>query len=174
MRRQLLDVTARICSESGTGHLTLDAVAREAGVSKGGLLHHFPSKQALLEGLCDDMLDSLDRRIDGLMANDPDPSGRFSRAYLEAASAHEEGEDAERAGVLFLALFGEAGLRARWREWLESRLLRHEESDSGLSAWIVRLAADGLWLDELVDGPRPLRERRDQLMAELVAMTRRN
>jgi len=35
----------------GARHLTLDAVAREAGVSKGGLLYHFPSKEALLSAM---------------------------------------------------------------------------------------------------------------------------
>ncbi|HRN83289.1 MAG TPA: helix-turn-helix domain-containing protein, partial [Hyphomicrobium sp.] len=44
VRHQLLDVAARLCLKNGLHGLTLDAVAKEAGVSKGGLLHHFPSK----------------------------------------------------------------------------------------------------------------------------------
>jgi AcrR family transcriptional regulator len=31
--------------------MTLEAVAREADVSKGGLLYHFPSKEALISGM---------------------------------------------------------------------------------------------------------------------------
>ena len=41
--------------------VTLDAVSQAAGVSKGGLLHHFPNKMALLDGLFDDLIGKLRR-----------------------------------------------------------------------------------------------------------------
>jgi AcrR family transcriptional regulator len=50
-RERLLDAAERVVVESGATHLTLDAVAKSAGVSKGGLLYHFPNKEALLEGM---------------------------------------------------------------------------------------------------------------------------
>jgi AcrR family transcriptional regulator len=50
-RERLLDAAERVVAESGATHLTLDAVAKSAGVSKGGLLYHFPSKEALLESM---------------------------------------------------------------------------------------------------------------------------
>jgi len=40
-----------ITSCEGARHLTIDAVTIKAGLSKGGVLYHFPSKAALLEGL---------------------------------------------------------------------------------------------------------------------------
>lgn len=44
----LLDAAEAVVVECGAAHLTLDAVAAKAGVSKGGLIYHFPSKDALL------------------------------------------------------------------------------------------------------------------------------
>ena len=83
VRQLLLGVAAGLCIERGASGLTLDAVAAAAGVSKGGLLHHFPSKAALLEGLLDDLIDRLDAAIHQAMLDDPDPTGRFTRAYLK-------------------------------------------------------------------------------------------
>ncbi|MFF4615626.1 TetR/AcrR family transcriptional regulator [Nonomuraea jabiensis] len=37
----------------GAEALTLEAVARRAGVSKGGLFYHFPTKQALVAAMVD-------------------------------------------------------------------------------------------------------------------------
>ena len=48
LHRQLLESAAMIAGRDGIAALSLNAVAREAGVSKGGLLHHFPNKQALI------------------------------------------------------------------------------------------------------------------------------
>lgn len=171
VRRQLLDVAAQVSSEKGLDHLTLDTVAREAGVSKGGLLHHFPSKQALLHGLCDEMLERLDAQIAEIMEKDPEPVGRFSRAYLEAISNYEAGEDAKRAGVLYVAIFADAGLRERWRDWLENKLQKNAKTDSASSAWIVRLAADGLWLSDLIGGPESLRHHRQELVTKLLEIS---
>ena len=41
----------KVAARQGSGNVSLDAVAAEAGVSKGGLLYHFPSKIALMRGI---------------------------------------------------------------------------------------------------------------------------
>jgi AcrR family transcriptional regulator len=51
LRNTLLDAAEAVVVEQGIASLTLDAVAREAGMSKGGLLHYFPSKDRLVEAL---------------------------------------------------------------------------------------------------------------------------
>ncbi|AZZ54673.1 TetR family transcriptional regulator [Rathayibacter iranicus] len=57
-RDRVLDGFEQLLIEQGERAATLDAVARKAGVSKGGLLYHFPSKDALVDGL----LQRLDER----------------------------------------------------------------------------------------------------------------
>ncbi|MCU1478795.1 MAG: hypothetical protein JWQ64_3488 [Subtercola sp.] len=50
-RDRVLDAFENILITHGERSATLDAVAAEAGVSKGGLLYHFGSKDALVDGL---------------------------------------------------------------------------------------------------------------------------
>ena len=50
-RDRVLDAYETLLIEAGPGAATLDAVAAAAGVSKGGLLYHFASKDALAAGL---------------------------------------------------------------------------------------------------------------------------
>jgi AcrR family transcriptional regulator len=50
-RTRVLDAAEAIVLERGVPALTLDAAAKLAGVSKGGLLYHFGTKEALLRGL---------------------------------------------------------------------------------------------------------------------------
>lgn len=58
-RRRLLDAAETLARRLGPANVSLDAVAAEAGVSKGGLFYHFPSKVRLLEALVADHLDRL-------------------------------------------------------------------------------------------------------------------
>jgi AcrR family transcriptional regulator len=50
-RDKVLDAFQRLLIEHGERETTLDAVAKAAGVSKGGLIYHFGSREALIEGL---------------------------------------------------------------------------------------------------------------------------
>jgi AcrR family transcriptional regulator len=50
-RDRILDAFETLLSESGERAATLEAVAASAGVSKGGLLYHFGSKEALVDGV---------------------------------------------------------------------------------------------------------------------------
>jgi AcrR family transcriptional regulator len=63
MRERILEAADRIARESGAANVALDAVAASAGVSKGGLLYHFPSKQALLTALVDRHLERFEAEM---------------------------------------------------------------------------------------------------------------
>lgn len=50
-RQAILGAAACLVGEIGAAHLTLEAVAARAGVSKGGLLYNFPNKTALFTAM---------------------------------------------------------------------------------------------------------------------------
>ena len=62
-RELILDTFEGILLTEGPSSATLDAVAEQAGVSKGGLIYHFPSKAALLAGFGQRVLDRIDEAI---------------------------------------------------------------------------------------------------------------
>src|SRR5690606_17845852 len=80
VRHALVEQAARSAATQGLASLTLKNVADAVGVTKGGLLHHFPSKQALIEAVFEDLLRKLDEEIDKLIEHDPVKQGGFSRA----------------------------------------------------------------------------------------------
>ncbi|MCV7145410.1 TetR/AcrR family transcriptional regulator [Mycobacterium riyadhense] len=52
-RQRILEVAQRLLSRNGWRNTTLAQIAREAGVSSAGLLHHFASKEQLLHAVLD-------------------------------------------------------------------------------------------------------------------------
>ena len=165
VRRHLLAATARLLLEKGPSSVTLDAVSQAAGVSKGGLLHHFPNKPALLDGLFDELTQRFDRALAARMASDPEAKGRFTRAYV--AVCFGEQEDGEEWKALTVALISEPHLRERLGAWVDGR----GEADSAPDAALVRYAVDGVWLADLLGAPVMTPAERDALMTRLVAMS---
>lgn len=83
-RRALLDSAGRALIVHGPG-VSLDAVAREADVSKGGLLHHFRTRDELLLAVAEDWIERFDATVQRhLDPNDGEP-GRWCRAHIRAA-----------------------------------------------------------------------------------------
>lgn len=171
VRQQLLAVTARLLIEEGPGSVTLDAVARAAGVSKGGLLHHFPSKPALLDGLFDDLTEKFDGAIAERMRDDPDSDGRFTRAYISVCFAPEGLADAEEWTALTVALISEPRLRERLGEWTAARAATHGAFDATLEAMLVRYVVDGVWLSDLLGAPAMTGKQRHALRERLFALS---
>ncbi|MFJ5486377.1 TetR/AcrR family transcriptional regulator [Hansschlegelia beijingensis] len=170
VRRALLDETANIAARDGLAAVTIDAVAKAAGVTKGGLFHHFPSKQALLAGVFSEMLMSFDERIDARMAKDPEPVGRFTRAYVEGVFDDLAMASSSPWAALAVALMSDADVRKMWSEWFSERIARHAAKES-LDQTIVRLAADGAWYACVLGHVTGLGSL-DEMKARLIARTR--
>lgn len=54
-RSQLLAIATRMFAERGYEDTSIEAVLREAGVSRGSLYHHFASKEALFEAVAEEV-----------------------------------------------------------------------------------------------------------------------
>lgn len=170
VRRALLDAAARLVLQHGLAGVSIQAVADAAGVTKGGLFHHFPSRDALLDGMLTDLLQRLDDEIDALMANDPQPHGAFTRAYVNSALAGNEFAFGGDMAALSMAMITDPRLRPFWATWLQERLVRHRDTDDTPLLEVVRFAADGAWFYGAA-GTEGASEQLAPLRERLVAMT---
>lgn len=171
-REQLIDAAQQVVLANGASSLTLEAVARTAGVSKGGLLYHFPNKEALITAMIDTLCASFETGLAACMADEPDTAGRFTRAYLRATTAPDNDTRAI-SSALFAAVANDLALVAPFRE----HMARWQEQimDDGLDpalATAIRLAADGLWFAELGKFASPGAELRQQIVDTLLALTK--
>jgi AcrR family transcriptional regulator len=172
-RQSLLQAARRVVAEQGVAALTLDAVAQAAGVSKGGLLYHFPSKDKLIEGMIEHLIGGFEAELSAELARDSNPGapGSWARAYARASCAPDAQSLSMSTDLLAaIAIRPELldPLRARYAEW--QRQLEHDGIDPAI-ATIVRLAADGLWVADMF-GAAPIGEPlRGQVLAALLKLT---
>ncbi|GAA4734552.1 TetR/AcrR family transcriptional regulator [Isoptericola chiayiensis] len=95
-RAKVLAAFTEILVTTGERAATLDAVADRAGVSKGGLLYHFGSKDALVDGLVEHLTELITADVatmraapEGpvayLLRTSSDVDAEFDRSYLAVA-----------------------------------------------------------------------------------------
>jgi len=148
-RDAVLDAFERLLIDGGERAATLEATARAAGVSKGGLLYHFASRDALIDAvlarfrqLVEADIEQLERSPDGAVA-----------AYVRTSVA--VGHPLDRAGVA-AARLAQAGsapavtvIRAVRQRWLEA--VRRHVADPTV-ALAITLIGDGLFYDSALHG----------------------
>lgn len=174
-KTRILTAAEQVVLERGVPALTLDAVAEAAGLSKGGLIYHFESKEALIRAMIARIGTCMQERMDRLTAGDARP-GALTRAYLGAAfppAGTPDDQDAMREAALIAALGYDPALlapyAAQYAGWVDRQ--KADGIDPVLAA-IVRLAADGLWLNEVFGIRAVAAEDRAAVLRRLAEMTR--
>ena len=151
-RDRLLDAFETLLVQHGPRAATLEAVAAEAGVSKGGLLYHFASKDDLVDGALQRLLELARADAEQMRTSAAGPV----QYYLETSVS--EGSELDRALVAAARLAQEntAPVRAALTQvreaWLEA--LREELADESL-ARTIQLIADGLYFNDVSGMPEP-------------------
>ena len=147
----ILEACSRILRREGLTNLTLKAVAKEAGLSKGGLLYHFPNKLSLIETLFKYHNDKFEARLQELATIEGDTPGAWLRAYARASV--EQISDPDNAS-LYASLFAAEDKYASAHQLMRQKytVWQAQVEDSGLDpdwATLVRFAVDGLWFAEM-------------------------
>ena len=82
-RRRMIECAEKIILEDGIETLSMDRVAARAGMSKGAVMYHFPTKRALLAALVESYAEHLDARLreaETLLSGAP--AEKFIPAYV--------------------------------------------------------------------------------------------
>lgn len=166
-REKVLDAFESLLIEDGERAATMEAIARTAGVSKGGVLYHYASKEALEAALLARLQTRVDEDLAQMSASDEGPV-----AYYVRTSAMD-GTALDRAivAVSRLAQAGRASasdalrtVRERWSQALRP----HVAGPAALD--LVMLVSDGVYYNNALqhDGlatPVPTGAQMDALIA---------
>ncbi|QVJ01892.1 TetR family transcriptional regulator [Nocardiopsis eucommiae] len=169
-RTLILDAAVRVTERQGITALTLDATAEEAGLTKGGLLYHFRTRDDLLLAIQRHLVRGLEERLVAELgvpwegATPVERGGAYVRVMMRGEVRH--------ADLAFMVESESNPELARiWDELMERWVPVPQSLDPrGLDLFLARLAADGLWMFKATPGnplseevARALRDRLDRL-----------
>ncbi len=148
-REKALSAYSEILEADGERAATIDAVAARAGISKGGVLYHFPSKEALGEALLERFHEVAAVGIEEMKSDPAGPAHHYVRTSWET----NELEDPIYRAVLRLA-------QTSWQPAIDAietthqawgDLIRAEVGDDAVADAIV-LIGEGLYYHSAMPG----------------------
>ena len=168
-RNAALEAAIAIIARDGPGRLTLDAIARESGLSKGGVMHQFRTKEAVLKALLERQMAHFEEFSTAYMAKVSATSANPNLA-TQLATVREAATSPNSAALALVAAMVEnPNLMAlpRGRETERMAAIREEAADPDL-AMLRWAGAMGLLLSSLF-GMSPLsNEEHQRLFARLL------
>lgn len=167
LRHLLINAAKDLMIKDGIANLSMQKVANDAGTSKGGLFHHFKSKEELITAVIELFIARLNTAILAQIG-DHHGYGIFTRAYVSVFFDDEDiGLKSSWAGLI-RAINSDAIMQSKWQDWLAQKLRQFADTDGDGKLVIVRYAVDGAWLDETLIQDET---RYQAIKAQLMAMT---
>lgn len=171
-RDGILRAAGRLLIRTGGANLTLEAVAREAGISKGGLLYHFPNKDALIESMLRRQVEQFEAHMERVVQEDDGPPhGKWVRAFVRATFEADPEENNVLVGLLAALATNPRlldPLRLAFGRW-EERM--RADGIHPTVATIIRLASDGLLFADFFGLNPPVGGDREAIMESLLRLT---
>lgn len=147
----ILDAVERVVLSFGAAGIWIDAVAKEAGVSKSRVLYDHRSKSTLLEALVDRHLNAEKVRIRKAVAECGDTP--HPELFGRIAVAEPTLSDADRAVAMAIsvAMINEKRLQSKVSAWSDEEEKLIGNTDRPMAATIAHLALLGFYWKELSD-----------------------
>ena len=144
-RGQVLDAAEEIVGKQGAAGLTIDAVAKAVGITKGGVQSCFGTKDALIDAMFERWGKTYDELFRELTADDATPATAV-RAHIEATHRSDDTSHA-KAASLMAALLQTPQHLASTRAWYRSRIANLDTwTDEGRRLRIAFLATEGAFM----------------------------
>jgi len=149
-KKLILEAAAEISAHNSWSFVTFQAIADKTGLSKGGIIHHFPSKEALLDELYDQSLLELSELIIREKKNDP----KINSAYAYLKIVCNDIQDSRYLNTMKVILNGTVNnshLCQKWKKWISEYLLPDFTDKTSAMAIITLLVADGMWFSDTLN-----------------------
>jgi AcrR family transcriptional regulator len=169
-RERLLAAAADLVAREGPSSLTLDRAAEAAQLSKGAVLYHFKSKDALVEALVLAVLRQFDTATDALVTKDASSKGSYTRAYARVSFNPRNNTPEAASGLLAAVTNNIDLLKPAAASHAEYQRRLEKDGISPTLATLVRLAADGLYFARALDLAPPSDAQSAKVLKLLLAL----
>ncbi|MGI2036106.1 TetR family transcriptional regulator [Rhizobium panacihumi] len=144
-RDAILDAAEEIVQSRGPAALTIDALAKAIGITKGGVQYSFGSKDAILDAMFERWGQAYNLAVDHFLEQDSSPVG-VVKAHIQATALSDESTMAKAAGLM-ASLTQSPEHLAGTRNWYRERIQHLDiDTESGRNARLAFLAAEGAFL----------------------------
>ncbi|WP_160673968.1 TetR/AcrR family transcriptional regulator [Clostridium sp. C8-1-8] len=146
IKEKILYSANKVIEEKGLNAFTLDEVAKEAGISKGGLLHYYSNKESLIRVLIEKYVELFERSIQG---DDDESNSNWLISYIQEQYNQSKIDTNTMYGLLAAVASNQNLLQPvldKRKQWVE----KINKTKDPVLALIISFACDGIAFSNLL------------------------
>jgi AcrR family transcriptional regulator len=172
VKEKILESANKLIAEKGLNSFTLEEVAKESGISKGGLLYHYSSKDALMKALIETGIEMFEAKVsERERALPSDTPNSWFISYIEEQFSTTKIDTKTMAGIIAAFALNQELLQPvlnNRKDWLK----KINESNDPILGLIISLACDGIAFSNLLGIDVYPEKSKEELMERLIELTK--
>ncbi|MFJ7951715.1 TetR/AcrR family transcriptional regulator [Lysinibacillus sp. NPDC096418] len=168
-RALIIHTAIRLIQENDLNSLTLEGVAGKAGISKGGLLYYFKTKDALQSAIAETIMEEVMESYKAI-ASQEQGAGRLTRGFI--VGSRKDLMEGARLNIAIQIMQNEYTKMTDDYECFLEDLMNDGLEES--SVHLIRLTIDGLYYSKLLNIAPVSEEIAEQVFEQLLEMTRKD
>ena len=143
-RKLNLDSAIELANTFELSQISFDALSKKCGLSKGGIIHHFPTKEAIFDTLFKENFEEYQNWVHEEMKSEnlANPAVALLRVTLKKCN-----DDSYRKlmKVIYKCLVNNEQYCKLWNQWFSERIIKNLDENQETKTLLGTLVAIGIW-----------------------------
>ncbi|REG99498.1 TetR/AcrR family transcriptional regulator [Flavobacterium aquicola] len=143
-RKLILETAIELANTYELSQISFDALAKKCGLSKGGIIHHFPTKEAIFDTLFKENFEEYKIWVQEELNSEDLPNPAIALLRITLKKCNDESYR-RLMKVIYKCLVNNEQYCQLWNEWFSEHIIKNLDEDSEIKTLLGSLVAIGIW-----------------------------
>ena len=143
-RKLILEAAIELANKLELSQISFDALSKKSGLSKGGIIHHFPTKEAIFDTLFKENFKEYQNWVQEELKSEDMPNPSIALLRVTLRKCNEESYR-KLMKVIYKCLVNNEQYCQLWNEWFSECIIKDLDEDSEIKTLLGSLVAIGIW-----------------------------
>lgn len=143
-RKLILEAVIDLANHLELSQISFDVLAKKCGLSKGGIIHHFPTKETIFDTLFKDSFEEYKHWIQEELASKKLKNPAIALISVAIKNSNDENYR-KLTKVIFKCLVNNEQYSQLWNKWFTEYIINDLDEDTEIATLLGSLVAIGMW-----------------------------
>lgn len=143
-RKLILETAVELANTYELSQISFDALSKKCGLSKGGIIHHFPTKEAIFDTLFKENFEEYKNWVQEELESEDLPNPAIALLRITLRKCNDESYR-RLMKVIYKCLVNNEQYCLLWNEWFSECIIKDLDEDSEIKTVLGSLVAIGIW-----------------------------
>ena len=143
-RKLILETAVELANTQELSQISFDALSKKCGLSKGGIIHHFPTKESIFDTLFKENFEEYKNWVQEEIKSQDLPNPAMALLTITLRKCNDESYR-KLMKVIYKCLVNNEQYCQLWNEWFSEYIIKDLDKDSEIKTLLGFLVTIGIW-----------------------------